>query len=101
MHWDFCFWDKLSIRGFTSILLIVDARCREQWKFLTQSKSPPIIHPTLRKINNNQGIVTIPGTNSSIPNKNTTSKLNQKANHLIQIPQNLETPNHMGEALRN
>ena len=42
VHIDFYFWGIPSIRGFTAALLIVDARSRKQWKFLTHSKTPPL-----------------------------------------------------------
>ena len=42
LHMDFYFWGTTSIRGFTACLLIIDARSRKQWKFLTHSKSPPL-----------------------------------------------------------
>ena len=46
LHMDFYFWGLTSIRGFSSVLLVVDCKTRRQWKFLTSSKSPPleIIH---------------------------------------------------------
>ena len=42
IHIDFCFINVLSIRGFTCVLLIVDARTRNKWEFGTLSKRPPI-----------------------------------------------------------
>ncbi len=42
LHIDFKFFDKTSIRGFTSILTIVDARTRKLWVFPGPDKRPPI-----------------------------------------------------------
>ena len=41
-HIDFVFFDKISIRGFSAVLIIVDARTRKLWVFCTPSKRPPI-----------------------------------------------------------
>ena len=42
LHIDFTFYDKVSIRGFTCVLNIVDARTCKLWPFCTASKHPPI-----------------------------------------------------------
>ena len=42
IHIDFCFINVLSIRGFTCVLMIVDARTRNKWEFATPTKRPPI-----------------------------------------------------------
>ena len=42
LHIDFTFYDIISIRGFTCVLIIVDARTRKVWTFCTTSKRPPI-----------------------------------------------------------
>lgn len=42
LHIDFMFPNILSIRGFTSILIIVDAKTRKLWIFCTPNKTPPI-----------------------------------------------------------
>ena len=42
IHMDFFFMNTISIRGFTSILNIVDAKTRKLWLFNTPSKTPPL-----------------------------------------------------------
>ncbi len=42
LHIDFAFWDVTSLRGFTSMLCIIDAQTRMLWVFCTASKGPPI-----------------------------------------------------------
>ena len=42
IHMDFYFINRTSIRGFTSVLLILDARTRKMWQFPTQQKRPPL-----------------------------------------------------------
>ena len=42
LHMDFDFWDKVSIRGFTSMLAIIDACTCLLWLFCTASKRPPL-----------------------------------------------------------
>lgn len=42
LHIDFTFYNKPSIRGFTSVLLIVDTRTRNVCTFCSSSKRPPI-----------------------------------------------------------
>ena len=42
IHIDFCFINVTSIRGFTCVLMIVDARTRNKCKFATPTKRPPI-----------------------------------------------------------
>ena len=39
---DFYFINVISIRGFSSVLNIVDARTRNKWEFGTSSKCPPL-----------------------------------------------------------
>ena len=39
---DFYFINVLSIRGFSCVLNIVDARSRNKWEFPTLSKRPPV-----------------------------------------------------------
>ena len=43
LHIDFYFMNKVSIRGFTSVLNIVDAKGRKLWQFGTPSKRPPLL----------------------------------------------------------
>jgi hypothetical protein len=33
LHLDFSFWNVTSIRGFTSLLSIIDAKTRQLWNF--------------------------------------------------------------------
>ena len=42
IHMDFYFMNKVSIRGFTCVLNVCDAKCRKLWQFCTPSKRPPI-----------------------------------------------------------
>ncbi len=42
LHLDFAFWDIPSIRHFTSMLVIVDAKTRMLWLFCTASKRAPM-----------------------------------------------------------
>ena len=42
IHIDFCFINVTSIRGFTCVLMIVDARTRNKWEFATPTKRPHI-----------------------------------------------------------
>jgi hypothetical protein len=42
LHLDFSFWDQQSIRGFTSLLSIIDGKDHMLWNFPTASKHPPI-----------------------------------------------------------
>jgi hypothetical protein len=42
LHLDFGFWDTPSHRGFTSMLLIIDAKTRMLWLFCTANKRPPL-----------------------------------------------------------
>ena len=42
IHMDFYFINKESIRGFTSVLLILDAKTRKMWQFPTPQKRPPL-----------------------------------------------------------
>ena len=39
---DFFFVDVVSIRGFSAVLVVVDAKTRRLWKFCTPSKRPPL-----------------------------------------------------------
>ena len=39
MHIDF-FMDIVSIRGFSAVLIVVDAKTRQLWKFCTPGKHP-------------------------------------------------------------
>jgi hypothetical protein len=39
---DFAFWNISSLRGFTSMLVIIDASTRMLWLFCTASKTPPM-----------------------------------------------------------
>jgi hypothetical protein len=41
-HIDFEFWDTLSRRGFTVMIITIDAKTRNLWLFCTTSKKPPI-----------------------------------------------------------
>ena len=42
IHMDFYFMNITSIRGFTCVLNIVDAKTRNKWEFGTPNKRPPI-----------------------------------------------------------
>ena len=42
LQMDFMFINNKSIRGFASMLIIVDARTRKLWVFCTPNKTPPI-----------------------------------------------------------
>ena len=42
LHIDFQFYDIVSIRGFSSILSIIDAKTRKLWCFPGPDKRPPI-----------------------------------------------------------
>ena len=42
LHMDFSFWNITSIRGFTSLLSIIDGKERFLWNFPTASKLPPL-----------------------------------------------------------
>jgi len=42
LHIDFSFWDTQSHRGFTTMLLIIDAKTRMLWLFCSSSKRAPI-----------------------------------------------------------
>ncbi len=42
LHLDFGFWDLTSHRGFSSMLLIIDAKTRMLWLFCTSNKRAPI-----------------------------------------------------------
>ena len=42
IHMDFYFVNTLSIRNFTSVLLILDTKTRKLWQFPTQQKRPPL-----------------------------------------------------------
>ena len=42
LHIDFTFYEIVSIRGFTCVFIIVDAKTRRVWAFCTSSKRPPI-----------------------------------------------------------
>ena len=42
IHMDFYFMNVTSIRGFTCVLNIVDAKTRNKWEFGTPNKPPPI-----------------------------------------------------------
>jgi hypothetical protein len=42
LHVDFSFWNIVSIRGFTSLLSVVDGKDRMLWNFPTASKRPPL-----------------------------------------------------------
>jgi len=42
LHIDFSFWTIPSIRGFTSLLSIIDGKDRMLWTFPTASKRPPL-----------------------------------------------------------
>ena len=42
IHMDFYFMNVTSIRGFTCVLNIVDAKTRNKWEFGTPNKRPPI-----------------------------------------------------------
>jgi hypothetical protein len=42
LHMDFAFWNIPSLRGFTSMLVIIDASTRMLWLFCTASKTPPM-----------------------------------------------------------
>ncbi len=39
---DYAFWDIPSIRNFSSMLVIIDAKTRMLWLFCTSSKRPPM-----------------------------------------------------------
>ncbi len=43
IHIHFSFWDTTSIRGFTSMLLIIDAKTRMIWLFCSSTKRAPLI----------------------------------------------------------
>ena len=42
IHMDFYFMNEVSIRGFTCVLNIVDAKTRNKWEFGTPNKRPPL-----------------------------------------------------------
>ena len=42
IHMDFYFISSVSIRGFTTVLLILDAKTRQMWQFPTPQKRPPL-----------------------------------------------------------
>ena len=42
LHIDFSFYEITSIRGFTCVLIIVDALTRKVWAFCTPNKRPPL-----------------------------------------------------------
>ena len=42
LHIDFFFMGTVSVRGFSTILLIVDAKSRNLWKFSTPGKRQPV-----------------------------------------------------------
>lgn len=42
LHMDFAFWDLPSLRHFTGMLVIIDAKTRMLWLFCTSSKCPPL-----------------------------------------------------------
>jgi hypothetical protein len=42
VHLDFSFWNVVSVRGFASLLSIIDAKERNLWNFQTASKRPPL-----------------------------------------------------------
>jgi hypothetical protein len=42
LHLDFAFWDIPSHRGFTAMLVAIDAKTRKLWLFCTASKNAPI-----------------------------------------------------------
>jgi hypothetical protein len=42
LHMDFAFWDVPSIRHFSGMLVIIDAKTRMLWLFCTSSKRPPM-----------------------------------------------------------
>jgi hypothetical protein len=42
LHIDFAFWYISSRRGFTSMLVIIDAKTRKLWVFCTAIKKPPL-----------------------------------------------------------
>ena len=42
IHMDFYFLNTISIRNFTAVLLILDAKTRKMWQFPTQQKRPPL-----------------------------------------------------------
>jgi len=42
LHMDFSFWSITSVRGFTSLLSIIDGKERFLWNFPTASKRPPL-----------------------------------------------------------
>jgi hypothetical protein len=42
LHIDFSFWNIVSIRGFTSLLLVIDGKDRMIWNFPTASKRCPL-----------------------------------------------------------
>ena len=60
LHLDYMFINTPSIRGFTSIIIIVDAKTLKLWLFCTPNKTPPIdtIHFFLHKLQK-QGISVI------------------------------------------
>ena len=42
IHIDFFFMDVVSIRGFSAVLVVVDAKTRRLWKLYTPGKRPPL-----------------------------------------------------------
>ena len=42
LNMDFYFLNEMSIRGFIAVLLILDAKIRNMWQFLTPQKRPHI-----------------------------------------------------------
>jgi hypothetical protein len=42
LHMDFAFWDVPSLRQFTGMLVIIDAKTRMLWLFCTSGKRPPL-----------------------------------------------------------
>jgi hypothetical protein len=42
LHIDFAFWYVTSHRGFTAILMVVDAKTRMLWLFCKSIKKPPL-----------------------------------------------------------
>ena len=55
LHMDFYYMNELSIRHFTCVLLIIDAKTRKLWQFPTPNKRPPldIINFFLTQLKNN------------------------------------------------
>jgi hypothetical protein len=42
LHVDFYFMNQKSMRDFTCVLLIINAKTRKMWQFCTPNKKPPL-----------------------------------------------------------